>query len=576
MPVQVTILAPQVWQPAVDVAAADLSDPAASLMRAAIRYLHDRHVGIAPRPAARLALTLLRDGRSTSRTLRARRELAADWTGVVERLAASVLPEVSGGEGRGAGGQRRERSPATVQPSSIPFAILDRIVLPLVAAAQRRTGRCCLFGAAGHAVPSAGARYLDDYDSEQDAAIGAVCAAISVDPPRLFWAHRGVDMAALSRGSAGNGGSFPLPDADPETVALLMRLEPVLGTMVRRPVQSRRPQRAALQASGVRPREGGVAGIRTTRSIDDIDDMLVSEFTNHPLILLDRLVNSGFMVRHRPPRRQNRRDVLLVGAMPGGSRGAAGRLAKVSWIDAMARLAPLLQDAGLFNSDFAWLDGDRLGGLSSGFSGLPQGLPLPGDGVNLSAADRMRFVWALDWLPELLDRRRTYPSSVEASGVDPQDGTHRSATELSSAAGRWVAGALAHTMERAHSTAGGESRALEVNDYGVVHVIVMLPRPAAGLEDGEVRSAVFAAVNSLRLEVGRRQTASVLWLPGRIGDIDHWTMAFGEGPSRRVADFLAPPPAATPETADAADPHRIAGGLIGLWLTHLQEAILGG
>ncbi len=566
---QVTVFAPRIWQPALNAASADLPPQAAALMRAVVRHLHDRHVGIAPRPAARLAQTLLRDGRPASRPLSAHRNGLADWTAAVERLIGGLLPDTE------RDGAWTSSAPGVILPASVPFALLDRVALPLVAAAQDRMGRCCLFGGDGHESPRNGAQLLTEYETEQEGTLADLCTGLGSNPPPLFWNHRGTDLAALSRRLGTGATAEPLPDADAETVALLLRLDPALGPMVRPPAHSRRPQRAALQTSGVRPREGGVAGIRTTRTMDDINDMVTSEFTNHPLILLDRLVNSGFMVRHRPPRRQNRRDVLLVGAMPSGSRDSAGRLAKVSWIDTMARIAPLLQDAGLPRSDFAWLDGDRLGGLACGFAGLPPGLPLPGGGVSLTPAERVRFTWALDWLPGLLDRRRGYPPGLEPPGT-----SH--ASDGVTAGSRWAAGALAHALNRNAPGPDGNGRPLTPSDYGFVHVIVMLRRPASGLDDGEARSAVFAATQALRLESGRRQAASVLWVPERIGDRDSWMMSFAEGPLRRVAEILvSPSDAARGEQApsdqlDAADPNQIAGGLVGLWLTHLQEAILGG
>jgi len=569
--VQVTILAPQCWQPAVTAAAADLPPAAASLMAALVRYLHDRHVGIAPGPAGRLALTLLGGRRPVPRGGE------ADWPAVVARLVDGVLP--GGGDGGPAGDGRSgggRRAPATVVPGSVPFALVDRVVLPLVAAAQHRTGRCCLFGAEGHEVPAGGDAFLRGYEAEQEAALAGVCAGMTDGLPDLFWHHRGMDMAALSRRLAGRGGQVPLPEADAETVALLLRLDPVFAPTAHRVQRSRRPRRASLQPSGVRPREGGVTGIRMTRTMDDMDDMLVSEYTNHPLVLLDRLVNSGFMVRHRPPRRQNRRDVLLVGAMPLGAGDTAGRLAKVCWIDTMARLAPLLQAAGLSNSDFVWLDGNRLGGLAHGFSPLPQGVPLPVGGGGLTPEERVRFVWTLDWLPGLLDRRRAYPPGLEPP--EPEDGTD--APSQVKAAGRWTAGALAHALDRPASIAGGEARRLEPGDYGAVHVALMLPRPAAGLEEGEAHSAVFAATRALGLHAGRHQSVSILWFPATGGSAAEWTMACGDGPLRTLAgDPLAGDPPSSPDPArretDEPDLNQRAGSLVGQWFTHLQEAVLG-
>jgi hypothetical protein len=529
-----------------------------------VNYLHDRHAGIAPRMAGRLARALLREGGQPP--IGARRGGLIDWSRVIDKLTRGTLPNAEP-QGR----HDRWRSPATVAAPSIPFVMLDRVVLPLLLAAQKRIGRCCLFGGVGHEVVPDGGSFLADYEGALEVAMSDLTLGIG-GPPAFFWQHRGVDAAALSRGLGAGTAGRGLSEADPETVALLTHLEPVLGPMQVQRTRARQLRRSDMQSAGVRPREGGVTGIRMSRSMDDLNDMLVSEFTNDPVIMLDRLVNSGFMVRHRPPFQQNRRDVLLVGAMPLGARDTVGRLAKVAWIDMVARLAPLLQGAGLQLSDFIWLDGDRMGGLAHGAASLPQGLSLP-NSANLTPEERLRFVWALDWLPGLLDRRRAYPPGLELPVGDGDD-----AVETMRAGARWAAGALA----RMPVGAGRDNAAgrLDIRDYGFVHVMLMLPRPAAGLDSGEARSAVLMAGQTLRLMAGRRQSASILWLPQRVSDLEGWSLSFETGPLRQVSDSMPPPvePALNnaPATAAGVDMHRLAGGLIGLWLTHLQEAIFGG
>ncbi|MQP66189.1 hypothetical protein GE253_12640 [Niveispirillum sp. SYP-B3756] len=560
---QITILAPPVWQPVLQAAAAELPASVAALLPVLVDYLHDRHAGITPRMAGRLARALLQDGGPPP--IGTRRGGLIDWSRVIDRLARGALPDAEP-----QGGRDRRRSPTTVVAPAIPFVMLDRVVLPLLLAAQKRIDRCCLFGGDGHALMPDGESFLADYESALEAAMSDLTMGIG-GPPAFFWQHRGIDAAALSRGLGAGAAGRGLSEADPETVALLTRLEPVLGPMQVQRTRAQQLRRSDMQSGGVRPREGGVTGIRMSRSMDDLNDMLVSEYTNEPLMMLDRLVNSGFMVRHRPPFQQNRRDVLLVGAMPLGARDTAARLAKVAWIDMVARLAPLLQGGGLRLSDFIWLDGDRMGGLAHGAASLPQALSLP-QSANLTPEERLRFVWALDWLPGLLDRRRAYPP-----GLEPPVGEGDDAVETLRAGARWAACALA----RMPAGAGRDNEAgrLDLKDYGFVHVMLMLPRPAAGLDSGEARSAVMMAGQTLRLMTGRRQSASILWVPQRVADLDGWALSFEAGPLRHLADNLPPPGAPVPDGDPAAggvDMHRLAGGLIGLWLTHLQEAIFGG
>src|SRR6185436_19227566 len=107
---------------------------------------------------------------------------------------------------------------------------------------------------------------------------------------------------------------------------------------------------------------GRVEGLAQGRGEGQLGSMVLSEFLNPPLVLVDRLLNSGYLVHERRPRRAKLRDALVVGLMPHEVRATPqGAFAKACWLDCMSRLPRRLSSARLRDSEFRWIEGDAGG-----------------------------------------------------------------------------------------------------------------------------------------------------------------------------------------------------------------------
>jgi hypothetical protein len=144
------------------------------------------------------------------------------------------------------------------------------------------------------------------------------------------------------------------PEPDPVLCRLLFEAEPIFPEDQQHLRRRRVRQRAALRKrSGVRPKEGGVAGIRMSTLQEDFPDAVMSELILPEEMLADRLLHEGLIVRYRPPLREPKRDLLSF-CMNGTETSAGAALAKAAWADASLRLQFLLGQIGLERSDLIW------------------------------------------------------------------------------------------------------------------------------------------------------------------------------------------------------------------------------
>jgi len=152
------------------------------------------------------------------------------------------------------------------------------------------------------------------------------------------------------------------PEADPLLCRLLFEAEPDFPEAF--VVDSRRLralQKSQRKRAGHRPKEGGVSGIRTSTNLDDLPDALVSELVLPSRLVMDRLLHEGLIVRHRPPFRQPKRDLLVLALADRRIDGPAGAIAKAAWADAAIRLQILLAQMALPLSDLVWSEARTTG-----------------------------------------------------------------------------------------------------------------------------------------------------------------------------------------------------------------------
>lgn len=178
-----------------------------------------------------------------------------------------------------------------------------------------------------------------------------------------FWVHAALDLhlAALRKAKAKARIKVPealerLPDeVDPALAALVFLHPPEFDAeQQRQQVRRKARQTAALRRAGIRPKEGGVAGIIASRQLDDLPDALMSELILPRALFNNKLLHDGLLVRHRPPRRDPKRDLLAVMLHRPLPADGMGLLVQAAWADAAIRLRVALFQMGLANSDLVW------------------------------------------------------------------------------------------------------------------------------------------------------------------------------------------------------------------------------
>src|SRR5262249_41261470 len=164
--------------------------------------------------------------------------------------------------------------------------------------------------------------------------------------------------------------------------------------------------------------EGRIEGLRHSRGEAHFGSIVLSEFLNHPVVLVDRLLNSGYLVHERRPRREKLRDVLVVGVMPHDVRGTVqGSLAKACWLDCMSRLGRVLSGARLGDSEVPWIAGDGSGRARC--CAFPLG-NLPPDAAGAGDQSfRSAFMTLLRWLPGYFDTRTGFRPLGLGPSVSP-------------------------------------------------------------------------------------------------------------------------------------------------------------
>lgn len=238
---------------------------------------------------------------------------------------------------------------------------LDRFPLivaePILRHAVRQTGLLPLNGTSPGTVTSG------RFEAAEAALEHATKAALA-DPDVMgkpFWVHAALDLQnnavqlARSKARLRDAEAAGPPECDPALVALVF-LHPPRFDVLR---QQERPRRKASHLSahrraGIRPKEGGVAGIRQSRSLEDMPDALFSEMIQGRGLLANKLLHEGLLVRHRPPRRDPRRDLLAMSLLLADRDDGLGLLVKAAWADAAIRLRVALSQMGLVNSDLVW------------------------------------------------------------------------------------------------------------------------------------------------------------------------------------------------------------------------------
>lgn len=254
--------------------------------------------------------------------------------------------------------------------SSVWVAAFPRFVSvvaePLLRDAARRLGAVPLDGpAALDPLPDSEAARIA-ISREVSSALGSVevmgqgfwiDAGVALHGAMLTEARRRADMAR-SRSDEPAAGLPPEPE--PGLCRLLFGLEPVFPEERLRQRRRRVTAIAQRKRSGVRPKEGGVTGIRISALQEDLPDAVMSELILPDVLVADRLLHEGLLVRTRPPRREPKRDLLALTLCDRRTgRAEADTLVKAGWADAALRLRVVLAQTGLNRSDLFWAEASQ-------------------------------------------------------------------------------------------------------------------------------------------------------------------------------------------------------------------------
>jgi hypothetical protein len=523
--IDVRLVPPSVWGPEVARYAepGNASDPwndPARLAHATLWVLQDAHVGITPKLAHELGRLFARKGPAQPGV----------WPKLFRRL--------------------QERLPRTERSGLIagnaPVYVVQNLVKPILHEACAELGYTCLLCQDD----TEGAVTADEY--------AAYCAGLERVASRiaeqlaagpLFAAEHGNIVAALSEPSPNVRPRALVPEIDRDSLALLLDLDAEIDFPERASRSTPTPSYVPKRRPAAGGQGGRIEGLRQGRGEGQLGSIVLSEFLNHPLVLVDRLLNSGYLVHERRPRRAKLRDVLVVGLMPHEVRTTPqGAFAKACWVDCMARLARRLVSARLQDSEFRWIEGDAANrARRTSFPLGPLNDVAPDVPVGRHAAFRDAFLTLSRWVPDYFETRAGFRPLREDSN------TIANADEWAIAA--W---------------ASPDAPAGSIDGFSFVHVMVF--HPPVHINDGDGRSAAAEGARrlgrlraGLRLGYRRRRHVSVTYVPGKLDrDTRPWHFGSDSDPYRALTP--------TPSEGGAA----LARALQSSWLDRLTKDIWHG
>lgn len=494
--IEVRLISYRVWNQIVEQSFKDLSKNGRILAEAALTTAHNRHIGLPAETIASLAPILCNEQKQIN--------APAPWDDILRRLRKEILPDTKT--------ERTNLSPLQLPARSgfvlarAPLCFVTKMVLPLIALACQDLGLTLLF--CDDKVDNGATRnQYDDYRVQVERKL------ITFTRPEetrleLFWKTWAATLMSQTANEAHTLWNYP--ELDESSAAFLYRLDeevkpPKEMNTVRRlttPVQ-RQTSRAQ--------KEEGVTGVRMTHNLEELSSILLSELAYPKEILMDRLVNTGFLILERQPKREKMRHALIVGMMPWQVRcTSSGGFAQACWFSAMQTLGYILLQHRLHNSEFRWIEGDGIGRMRSSsfllnrlahwpvFHSLPQ--------KSVTPLFHHEFIHRLRWLPTYIDRHAHFQTlDLE----DPADETENGLKNWIHTAWRqqidapdWQPQAVAHTPVKPHS--------LAIDDYAYVHVMVFCP--ARLIEINAHRVA-----NWLQMSQSNGHHASLTWTPEQPG-----------------------------------------------------------
>jgi hypothetical protein len=547
----VKLISPSFWEDLVSL------EPVA---HSVLTTLHNRHIGITPKLAAELAKRITAP--------QGYKQGSDCWDKVLKRL----LEESSEGI-----------ATVGVLLNAIPLYSVIRLAGPIVEEACNRIGKCFLFCQEEVSSDVSEDDYIQ-YDFLLEREIRRM--AINKDDYfKTFWKDRALTLATYSRRAPSfSRTEARLADIDPSALAMLLHLNPKLVPSKALSIHPKTIVNPMKHREIRRMREGGFSGIHVTRRIEDMGDILLSEFLNPKAVLADRLINNGYLALRRQTKREQLRDILVVGMMPESMGPQPSKdFIKACWFDFISRFGFMLYRSRLKRSEFRWLQGDDFGRVRCCNFLLKelQDLDIPVEG-DLTPDFRRDFLMALGWLPRYLDNHGfvekvpQYKASPQQLKVSGELGTEverqwaYSAWRSQKENLKWALHESDHSPLLPGMNDGGE-KGLDIGGYAFVHIMLFMPASKRQTSAKSAAARLGPLYSGLGLgsdngnNNGHQYGASITWVPENISDIDAW--AFDARSNRSTPLF--------PPQKDEWSTHTIAGRLEETWrhliLKELQD-----
>lgn len=404
--------------------------------------------------------------------------------------------------------RRQIRPTGRILLNGAPLYVLYRLVMPLVQLASARIGLCYLAAAGSVSTQCTDEALLEvllQHDQNMAHNIAQMASARDDPELELFWIDRAITLATYSKSfrdqkpvrvSAAEGAVAEhayardlhhqqlLPNPPPLSAALFYRLDTLPEGLHEYETLKHVPRR--YRQERVRwLREEGLSGITLTRSPDDIGQIRQSELLYPPALRADRLLNTGYLITEREPKRQKLRDVLIVGMLPPhvGDPGSRA-FVKTCWFNTLVILSQILFRHRLFDSEFWWLEGSNLERYSVAVARLEELKTelKPSNQIRVIGRPEFRrvFLNLIHWQPAFLDPDRHWLRS------------HTEVNKKHQPSINWVL-SMAHKERLAISKHEPDRRESWTDatlmemicEYAMVHFAAFLPNELLAQNEGE-------------------------------------------------------------------------------------------
>lgn len=405
---EIFLVNPKVWMDYEAEHLVNLNAAERSYAVALLTELHNRHIGIPLRMVSGLVPIL------TSPTMRIA-DAISPWMEVLDRLTSEIRSE----QRLVAKGGRRSSFQFGLSITAAPIYMIRRLVVPLVETACLELKKCFLLCEDVSTSQGITLLELKKYDDQVSNLIMKY-ANDAVKDPRfdLFWKERAATLLTYSSLSKLEK---TLPDPEPLSISLTFRLV-ALPKLARKYEHLNRIHLRYSKNRSRQLREEGLAGIVQTRSLEMLQRILISEMINPTPILADRILNSGYLVTERLPRRERLRDALIITFLPPElQKLPAADFLRVCWLNTMSLVYQALLHNSLHDSLIFWVEGNAMDQFEvTTISVSEMHLSLMENSnyeVSHSRVFRQGFIHHAQLLPKLIDRRRK-PSYLSIGGND--------------------------------------------------------------------------------------------------------------------------------------------------------------